>query len=329
MNTTTWGTFTREAELREVLRHHLAAQGLVDEWSLELQHLPSGFTDNVFLVTITGENSSPMRLILKEYTKQWHEKEAKLYKEILDQNPTLAAPKVLLTHGNWLLLEYLPPNEFRPATGKDLPLLTDWIIAKHQLFMGTLPYRYAEPLDIQRHYLIDKPLKSLSQAQDGPYGHKATKILSTSSELPEILARHNRLPQTLEHGDLEMQNILVSRHGKAQLRLFDWVNARRSTGLFDINQLLENYSLYQPDTDKKKIIDHLKEKLEIPELPRLLRENRQLMILNKLHFYLTKLSEGHRRSTYKGQPIDNHIHSLLSEYIAIMEERDAQTQIST
>lgn len=321
--------FTREAELREVLRNHLAAQGLVDGWSLELQHLPSGFTDNVFLVTITSENSSPTRLILKEYTKQWHKKEAKLYKEILDQNQTLAAPKMLLAHGNWLLLEYLPPNEFRPAMGKDLPLLTNWLIAKHRLFMDKLPDSYAESLDIQRHYLINKPLKLLSQVQDGPYGRDATKVLSTGSELPEILARHNELPQTLEHGDLEMQNILVSRHGKTQLRLFDWVNARRSTGLFDINQLLENYSSYQPEADKKKIIDYLEEKLEIPKLPKLLRENRQLMILNKLHFYLTKLSEGHRRSTYKGQSIDNHIHSLLSEYIAITEEQDAQTQIST
>jgi thiamine kinase-like enzyme len=325
MTTPIWGTFTREAELHAVLANYLAATDVAGEWSLQLRHIPSGFTDNVFLLSVVGDKGVLLaQFILKEYTEGWHKREAELYTNVLSNHPSLGAPRKLLAHDNWLLLEYLSPENFRPAVGKDLPLLADWIVAKHQALLDRLPDTYAEPLDTQQHYLIDKPIKQLrAAAKAGEYKQEAVKILATADMLPGLLARHATLPQTLEHGDLEMQNILVARTGTPHLRLIDWVNARRGSGLFDINQLLENIKAHTPEVDTHSLIGDLSQRLEIPNLAKLLDENRLLMILNKLHFYLTKQQEGHSHSPTDSRSIHDHITNLLSEYLTIVENQHA------
>jgi thiamine kinase-like enzyme len=308
-----------------VLANYLATTDVAGEWSLKLRHIPSGFTDNVFLLNVVGDKGALLaQFILKEYTKAWHQREAELYTNVLGNHPSLGAPRKLLTHDNWLLLEYLSPENFRPATREDLPLLTDWIVAKHRAFLGKLPEAYAEPLDVQHHYLIDKPIKQLqAAAKAGEYKQAASKILATVDMLPDLLARHATLPQTLEHGDLEMQNIFATRVGQPHLRLIDWVNAKRGSGLFDINQLIENVRANTPDLDTQDLVGDLSRKLEIPDLATLLDETRLLMILNKLHFYLGKQQEGHSHSPANSRSIHGRITNLLSEYLAIAENRHA------
>jgi len=71
------------------------------------------------------------------------------------------------------------------------------------------------------------------------------------------------LPKTLEHGDLEPQNLLIDRNDN--LKIVDWVNTKSSSGLMDINQLIENIKLFWKWADLDEIKSKLRQEVKVKD----------------------------------------------------------------
>jgi aminoglycoside phosphotransferase (APT) family kinase protein len=104
-----------------------------------------------------------------------------------------------------------------------------------------------------------------------------------------FLKENDELPNILEHGDLETQNLLVNRI-TGQIKVLDWVNTRFGSGLVDINQYIENYVEVMAKTDIN--LEAFEQLYTGYDFHRLLNQTRVLMLLNKINFYAGKILDG-------------------------------------
>lgn len=302
-----WGVLDNEEEIK----NELAKLAKKSVESFVFEHMTSGFTDNVFLATVKTRTRSS-EYIVKQYIKDWHSRESNFYEEVLSKTPSLGAPAVLFSGDNFIILEYLSG---KPLLADNLSLLKDWIINKHTLFVGSnnLDW-YEETLKTKIHYLVEKPINSLKLfAQSKFINDRQKDLIFKALELPDyytsLIKNDLARQQTLEHGDLELQNIFVSTNNC--LRIIDWVNARKGSGLFDINQFFETAEELKVELNKDSLINEFATKLNILNLKESLDEVRILMLLNKINFYICKLLNGESRSPSKNKLVIE----LLAKYL--------------
>lgn len=272
-------------------------------------HIPSGFTDNVFRVDISTTNG-PKKYIVKEYLKRWHQKERKVYERVLRLNSFLGAPQLLASGDGFIILEYLDPDRCPPLRQEHIGGLQQWLVAKHIFFRDHPEFTvgFEESLEIQTYYLVEKPLALLAQLGNTEYADLSSKALVHEVYFKNVVVRNSSLPPTMEHGDLEAHNLFIEDEKK--LRVIDWVNTRRGSGLFDINQLFETATSLGAELDFQKTTQVLQESLGIVNLKDRLVEVRSVMLLNKIHFYGQKYLEGEDFSPSQKKPIS----LLLQQY---------------
>lgn len=310
-----WGEKPTDTEVSLVL------QGVVRTKSpMMLTHLSSGFTDNVFRIDLNDEQC-PRVFILKEFLKPWHAKEADIYSEILQADPVLGAPKLIKRSGKFILLEYLDPQHYKTFNAGDIPLLIDWIKYKQGAYCGAVPERYNQPIDTRRKYLITNPIKTIGAMlsnQESPLDQGIIRsLIELESPLIQVLTELDTIPKTLEHCDLEPQNLFVSK-SEPRLRVIDWVNARADCGLFDIAQLIENVDFMGSQITQDHVIEALKGSHSYSVFKGRVRYAEMLMTLNKIEFYLSKFKSGEKISHYNGQSlnlvIQEHADRLLNKF---------------
>jgi len=278
------------------------------------RHIPSGFTDNVFLVEAAGSGGhDTQRFIAKEYLEVWHKKERVVYQEILQHHAFLGAPILISAKEEFIILEHLPQQKCNPATSGDLNLLQEWIVNKHNYFRThTEPLdRFTEDEKVQIRYLVEKPLKLLKQLNIEGREGTVKRVLELGDYFVNIVKFNNSLPPTLEHGDLESQNIFVERNKR--LRIIDWVNTRKGSGLFDINQFFETARELRADINPEEKVKEFAEFVGLDDLYVSLPRVRMLMLLNKIHFYGAKYLHGEYYSFSKSQPTLALLNDFLSE----------------
>ncbi len=312
-----WGQINNRQEIELCLKKYFPRIGLVAS-SFEFKHLKSGFTDNVFLVqAMTGNIEVPPALIVKEYLQDWHQKEADIYKNILGKNSFLGGPKLIIKRQNFIVLEFLSPNEIKPLSKLNIDILKDWIVKKHIYFCDNLILdQFTENEEVQIHYLVDKPLITLKNILGG--SEKLEIILSNKDTFLSTIKLNNQLPQTLEHGDLESQNLFIDSNNK--LRVIDWVNARRGSGLFDINQFMETTEELGFTLDRELFIKDISKKIRFDDLGIALSKTRQLMLLNKINFYGSKYLNGELESHSKLKPVMTLFEKYLDELLTNIKQ---------
>lgn len=270
-------------------------------------HLSRGFTDNVFLVEVISANGSSAKYVVKEYLEEWHNREARTYLDLLGQSPELGQPKLLYSNKSCIILEYLDPLVFSEFAASNIALLKDWIIRKHKFFQNSsLPLSdYAEAYKVQYGYLIKRPLLTLANLREqaevlGLDIGIIDRVLSTVQLIEAYIAELSALPLTLEHGDLEPQNLLIDARG-GNLRVLDWVNTRAGCGLFDINQYFETAEELGVELDRESDLEIFAQLYPDYNFLDLLRKARILMLMNKVNFYGGKVLEGVEFSRSKNQ----------------------------
>jgi len=278
-------------------------------------HIPSGFTDNVFradVPTIDGQKT----FIVKEYLKGWHQKEKGVYETVLQQNAFLGVPQLLASGNGFVVLEYLDPNRCHPFQQEHIGLLQQWLVAKHIFFREHPEFTvdFEESPETQIYYLVEKPLTLLARLENTEFGYLSGKVVGHEKYFRNVVLTNSSLPPTLEHGDLETQNLFVE--DETRLRVIDWVNARRGSGLFDINQLFETAASLGVELDFQQTTQELQGLIGMDGLADLLVQVRSVMLLNKIHYYGQKYLEGEVFSPSQQKPIQ----LLLQQY---MEELDS------
>lgn len=304
-----WGKVNHRLEIIESINQYYSVMNLKPS-NFSFKHIKSGFTDNVFLATFYfNDQNKSQSLIIKEYLKDWHQKEINVYQDILQSNEFLGSPKLIIHHQNFLILEYLSPDNTYAITSQNVSKLKDWLSAKHNFFKGkTYVEKFNEKENIQINYLIEKPLLTIPKILGDS---KTTRtILNYRDVFITNLKIDRQLPQTLEHGDLEPQNLFIDNNNK--LRVIDWVNTRKGSGLFDINQYFETADELNVDLDINQSIKEISEEINFSDLMTFLPKIRQLMLLNKINFYGEKLLNGEVESYSKHKPIKQ----LLEKYVA-------------
>jgi len=299
----------------------LILQGVVRTKSpMTLTHLISGFTDNVFRINLNDEQY-PRTFILKEFLKPWHAKEADIYSEILQADPALGTPKLIKRSGKFILLEYLDPRHYKPFDPGDIPLLIDWVKYKQEAYCGAVPEKYNQPIDTRRKYLITNPIKTIGTMlsdREPPLDQGIIRsLIELESPLIQVLTELDKIPKTLEHCDLEPQNLFVSK-SEQRLRVIDWVNARADCGLFDIAQLIENIDFMGSQITQDCIIEALKGSYPFSVFTRRVRYAEMLTTLNKIEFYLSKFKAGEKIPHYDKESlslvIQKHANRLLNKF---------------
>lgn len=309
-----WGVLSNNVEIRNALAKLDGSPGA----DITFEHLTSGFTDNVFLATVGTTNHSN-KYIVKQYLKIWHSKEGNFYQEVLSKHSSLGAPKLLYTGGNFIILEFV---QGKSMSKYDINLLKEWIVNKHMVFINANNLQnYVEPLDTKIHYLVDKPVTSLKLlAKTELVDDLRRNLIIQTTELSDyyisLIKGDLVRPQTLEHGDLEPQNVFVTVDN--YLRVIDWVNARHGSGLFDINQFFETADELGFEYDKNILIKEFSAKLNIANLSVSLDEVRILMLLNKTNYYIGKLLNSELKSPAKNKPVTSLIFRYLDELFSLL-----------
>lgn len=312
-----WGVEPNEFEIASIFEGIIATDS-----HLKLIHLQSGLTDNVFRVVVDSETSRKV-FILKEYLESWHYKEADIYSDILQNDTQLGAPNLIKRSGRFIILDYLDPLKNKKFEAEDIPLLVAWIKYKQESYLNKVPEKYDEPIQRKIKYLVTTPigiLKSMLSAEESPLDISTLdSIIELETPLIQSMMRIESIPKTLEHGDLEPQNLFVDVDGDApQLRVLDWVNARADSGLFDIAQLLENIDFMGSYIRVDSVLDVLCERFPFSMLRSEVKYAEVLMTLNKLEFYLSKYKNGERTISYNNESFNNLIkrcaERLLTRY---------------
>ncbi len=261
-------------------------------------HIKKGYTDNVFLCDINNE----YKLIIKQYLEDWHIKELTVYKDILN-NHDFNEPKLLFYGKRFIALEYLDIGTNYKFSRLGLKRLRSVILRKYKQTMEKdYLSNITEPFEIQKHYLIDKPyetIKKFKRINKNIIIENIYEIISGNlSKLETIININNSLRQSLEHGDLEIQNLLIVNN---KLRIIDWVNARSGSGLFDINQYIENSSEIISEYNPKKDINYFSQIFNINNFDEILYKVRILMLMNKINYYMGKILDGIKFSYTKNK----------------------------
>lgn len=307
---TKWGKINFANDIQQTIIDHLAKKH-PGKPKFSFDHIRSGFTDNVFQITVSFPDKSNEIFIAKEYLEAWHQKEKGIYEKILQQNPALGAPQLIASGKEFIILEYLNTKRCRPLSTSDINLLQDWLIAKHIFFRQhpklTIPF--GEDEQIQIHYLVEKPLGLLAKLDDPKLIHLTSNLLCMKNYFIDIVKLTNDLPPTLEHGDLEPQNLFIEDNKR--LRVIDWVNARKGSGLFDINQFFETAKDLGVELNIDKKTKEIACAIGQEDLSDILPKIRAIMLLNKIHFYGDKYLNGELFSHSRLQTT----YSMLKEYL--------------
>jgi len=305
-----WGTVNQRQEADFCLRTYFSKLG-ISVSDLIYKHIKSGFTDNVFMVSTKSDNLNGVQtVIFKEYLENWHKKEITIYKKILQHNYFLGSPKLIIAQPAFIILEFLSPKKTKPISAKHINKLKDWLIKKHNHFKHAKTLdNFSEDESTQIHYLVDKPLNTLKNIL--PESSQLTKILSFKDHFISTIEANNQLPPTLEHGDLEPQNLFIDNDDK--LRVIDWVNSRKGSGLFDINQYFETAEELGCNLNRQYLINQISKQIKLSNLKDMLLKVRQLMLLNKLNFYGEKYTQGKLNSFSKSKPTLTLFNKYLTE----------------
>lgn len=312
---TKWGKINFVDDIQQIIIDHLDGKHPGTP-NFSFDHIKSGFTDNVFQVTVSFSDRSNEIFVAKEYLRDWHQKEKGIYEKILQQDTALGAPRLIGSGKEFIILEYLNTKRCKPLSAPYIDLLQSWLIAKHIFFRQhpklTIPFKDDE--QIQIHYLVEKPLELLARLDDPELTHLTSNILYMKNHFIDVVKLNNNLPPTLEHGDLEPQNIFIEDNKR--LRVIDWVNARKGSGLFDINQFFETAKDLGVKLDIDKKTKEIASAIGQKDLSDMLPKIRAIMLLNKMHFYSDKYLNGDLFSHSKLQTT----YSLLKKYL---EELDS------
>lgn len=281
------GILNNKAEVENIIRH-LCNKG--HPLSIRFEYIPSGYTDNVFLA-----HARDNIYVIKEYLEDWHSREADTYYKLLNKFEIKCSPNIIYSSKKFIILEYLDPTKYRKMSAIDLPILKNWIICKHKHFLSdSVLNKYKEPIEVQYRYLVDKPLQTINKLSEGGALNitiDITKLNSSKDLFIKYINENDNLPITLEHGDLEPQNIFIGNNGG--ITLIDWVNTRAGSGFFDINQYFETARELDLSYKERAIdLTFFSESLNIEGFNKYLYQSRVLMLLNKLNFYGNKVLEG-------------------------------------
>jgi hypothetical protein len=303
-STIQWGNLHDKNSIEEALKSISSDKTIK---SIKYTHLSKGFTDNVFLAKLASLDGTVDQFVIKEYIEKWHNREANTYKNLLGGPTNLGQPRLFFANSRFIILEYLDPLSYRCFGSSDLNLLKDWIIRKHELYRGsTLPLtKYAESYKVQYGYLIKRPFQTLTKLKGcaktfGLNIETLDEILSIKEKLENYILELSTLPLTIEHGDLEPQNLLVDVSNNAGLRVLDWVNTRAGSGLFDINQYFESAEELGAVVNKESDLKLFAQFYSSNDFADLLRKSRVLMLMNKINFYGGKILLGIETSESKG-----------------------------
>lgn len=313
-----WGKLTHKNEIVTALAK---IDPEINKTSIDFEHLQTGFSDNVFLVSYEV-GPELKHVIAKEFLKEWHKKEAVFYNKLAPEYPSLHAAPTVSVQENFILLNYLNPESYRAIVISDLAILKQWISEKHQAFLSNPNIeQFCESYEIKQHYLIDKPIKIARNI----IGHNIVKevhpilenLVRQSGNLIRLLENQSQLPQTLEHGDLEPQNIFIDNQTR-EIVLIDWVNIKNGSGLLDINQYFETAkeldANFTPDDD----LEYFARITQIPNFEQSLNEFRLLMLLNKFHFYAEKLLSGVKESPNRAVTNEDLVKNICAEISVLL-----------
>lgn len=309
---TKWGVPTSQKRIRNDFTKILSSPIT----NISFSHIKKGFTDNVFLVTVILQSGLSHKFIVKEYLKEWHQKEKRIYEQLLPKYE-LGTPKLIQSGSNYIILEHIP-SSYIEIQKQQLGLLREWIIKKHKIVQGSsILDNFQESKEIQQHYLIEKPLNLIEQVAKMRQDKRliitrelADKVLSQKDKMVKYIELQDKLPQTIEHGDLEPQNLLCKNN---KMVVVDWVNARKGCGLFDINQYFETAHELGADVNVDEEMAIFERRLGIADLKKTLDQIRALMLLNKIHFYLDKYISKVEKSESKNTDIVDILENYLVE----------------
>lgn len=285
----------------------------LEKLNIEFEHLTKGFTDNVFLI-----KTSDKKFVLKEYTESWHNREAKVYRELLAQNSFLNAPKLIYSNEKLLLIEFIETSS-ENMNPENLANLVEWIINKHNYFINKLDNSFEESTKVRYYYLVEKPFSRMESyiSNNVKFKREIQNIIASKQIFIESLDFIDSFPKTLEHGDLEPQNLLIDQNNN--LKIVDWVNTKSSSGLMDINQLIENITLFWKWADVDQIKSRLKQEIDLKDFEKSLKYSRLPMLANKINFYLGKSEDGVKISLSNGLEIEYMLSFYLNEANEILE----------
>ena len=311
---TEWGRVGNEDGIRDVIANS-AGSDFVSGRRLSFSHLTSGFTDNVFRVDASLAEGRTRSYVAKEYLKGWHQKEKRVYEALLQQNDFLGAPQIVGSGDGFIVLEYLDTERFAKISPQDVDLFQSWVVAKHNFFRQhpELTAPFEEDIEVQIKYLVEKPLAMLSSLDVPEVSELKKRVFRNKNFFIDSVRLNSRLPNTLEHGDLEQQNLLVENG--VRMRVLDWVNARRGSGLFDINQFFETANDLGANLDVPGKTREIANAVEFDNLDQALTRVRAIMLLNKIHFYGDKYLTGELFSHSKEQTVA----SLLVKYLTELQ----------
>lgn len=301
INGVRWGVHPENNKIREDLLQ--VTNEPVEEFTLT--HLKSGFTDNVFLVQVKNSN-----YILKEFTEDWHLREIDVYKQILNKDKKLNAPQMLFYTENRMYLEYFPKSIYEAFDKSNIEFLFDWLIYKWHKYSKNAILQLVESEDIKKHYLFDKPLKKFQEVYESSlqFDRSIIKTLLNEKDQIERIFENKSNYLTLEHGDIESQNLFWNKEEKS-LGIIDWTNAKFSDGLTDINQFLENCGNW--GLNKQDYINKFGIELGLDNFSYFLKRNRLFMSLNKSHYYISKFEAGFEKSESNGHSTFDLAHKYL------------------
>lgn len=313
-----WGKVNHQPNIE----HSLAQQVSMEGASFSFTHIKSGFTDNVFLVNVASSTGDQLgTFIAKEYLEKWHQKEQRVYEDILQHHPFLGAPALIASGDGFVILEHLKPKEFNPFSAEHVATLQGWVIQKHIFFRKhpELTEPFTEDERIQLKYLIEKPFELIRRFEGKELTSLSQRVIGMEDYFADVVRLNNTLPATLEHGDLEPQNLFVGQDNR--LRVVDWVNTRRGSGLFDINQFFETAKDLGVAIDVEQTTAQIARAIGQGDLGTLLPKIRMIMLLNKIHFYGDKHLSGEAFSHSRLRPV----YEMLIEYLSELNQLVEQT----
>ncbi len=312
-----WGKVNHQPDIEHCLAQQISPAGSSEGVSFSFSHIKSGFTDNVFFVnTVSSTGESLGTFIAKEYLEDWHQKERRVYEDILQHHPFLGAPALLAAGDGFIILEYLSPEVFARFSSEHIVALQNWIVRKHNFFSehSGLTEPFTEGERVQIKYLVEKPFRVMRRFEDEKLTIFTQRAIGMEDYFTDIVRLNNTLPATLEHGDLEPQNLFVDQDNS--LRVVDWVNTRRGSGLFDINQFFETARGLGITLDVEQTTNQMAEAIGQSDLAKLLPKIRMIMLLNKIYFYGDKYLSGEAFGHSRPRPI----YDMLVEYLEELDQ---------
>jgi len=204
-----------------------------------IKKIPEGKASDVYRVQAFDRNGISHLLAIKFIYDSWKLREIKVYKEYLSNSP-FKVPELIYSNEDkgLLVLEWLDDFQLRPLLSQiHLETLREWIIKKHLFFKGkfkNIDFNYESHLP----WMFRDPFGRLENFHAKELFGVITQIAKFKKNIEKLLLSLD-YPVTLDHSDLEIQNLLYRDSKK--LAVVDWTNAIKGYGLFDIAQFRKLY----------------------------------------------------------------------------------------